>query len=1060
MNTDSKQKLSILKKYFSSLRKRISLVFSLILALILTGSIISSLFLSDTILQKLAQSQYLQTKVSKVLKQNEIYSEDLISVEFIKFGIADINIEKANFKKFGGLVGYDIKLKVDFIKLWLGLSFIDEISIMEVVYSLPNNLSVNSDEIAGLDVKSLDFYLSQPFNKVYSKSIYVEKGSLEVESEVFEFRNIFLVKNEKSLTARASLDHKKNLKESSFSALVNLTFNDTNILEFNLDLQVNDYNSFFYVKQLPKRVRLFLQNAISDANFLEKKPIGVKLDGAYDLNSTILKFQLSSSSGILGFKSTINIEDSVNSQSLLFKNAELGLRDFSILSSDLNINPTNRTFEVKGTKVFTSDTGFIGFLNNLSIKGIFLISDTVLTKINIIGDDPSSLKASLKIVNSSKGLDDEKQFFDFFVNLDAFQKTNLEEFGFLLPFFSVEEKSGIKLSNANAQVGIKLVSQSIQLRSFKGKIKNLVYLKNNKSFLEFESIDLNGNSQQGYAAINSLTKTQPPMSRYKDIRVEFNSIRNDAQNKEVTVSFKSNLGNLISLTPMPKSNLTWIDFLSTSQGEKEVAVKYSKAFALDKIEDFFTPEGNMFELNIEDFFIPFSAKNSLKLATLNLKGMGDTIFFDGVIAVNNGEISGSIENGLSYIFSKKRKSNLTILIDNLKTKDLFPKFSTFSVDGPVELTFLPVKKEDNAVIRSDIKVTNASVYIPSLALKKMKGINGKLKFDFTKDNKSTFKYSQNDVLVSGNATHESIFEVSKINYSIIKTPDIQIREATFQKFSNYSKFKTNRGTITLDFLMIQSFKKKKMPLDIVFSDIVVTSNRNVFLNSIKGEIRSFQGLRGYAKGDLLSNSNIEIIISPRENNGINLVISGNNAGELLRRGDYYRNGFGGMFKASIFYKNKNQIEGSIEIEDFRLKNAPVLAQIISSASIIGLLDNLNGNGLLFTKIEGNFIYKGNKLTLKDGVAVGPSLGLTMNGFEQYGEKENIVDVRGLVSPVYIINGVVKAIPLIGKIFGGEKGEGVFGVSYKVLGNSSNPRVLVNPLSILTPGAFRKIFSIE
>jgi hypothetical protein len=50
--------------------------------------------------------------------------------------------------------------------------------------------------------------------------------------------------------------------------------------------------------------------------------------------------------------------------------------------------------------------------------------------------------------------------------------------------------------------------------------------------------------------------------------------------------------------------------------------------------------------------------------------------------------------------------------------------------------------------------------------------------------------------------------------------------------------------------------------------------------------------------------------------------------------------------------------------------------------------------------------------------------------------------------------------LIGELLGGEKGEGVFGVSYKVQGNSSNPRVLVNPLSILTPGIFRKIFNIQ
>ena len=71
-----------------------------------------------------------------------------------------------------------------------------------------------------------------------------------------------------------------------------------------------------------------------------------------------------------------------------------------------------------------------------------------------------------------------------------------------------------------------------------------------------------------------------------------------------------------------------------------------------------------------------------------------------------------------------------------------------------------------------------------------------------------------------------------------------------------------------------------------------------------------------------------------------MVVSGNDAGELLRKGKYYKNGYGGIFKASIFYKNRMKISGSLQIEEFRIKNAPVLAQIISSASIIGLLEEL------------------------------------------------------------------------------------------------------------------------
>ena len=1051
--------LGILKKYFSSVRRRLALGGSLFLVLILTAAIISSIFLSDTALQKLAQSQYLQSKVDKVLKQNEIYSENHISIEFRTFGIAHVNIEKAKLKKFGTLIGHDIDLKVDYIKYWLGLSFINEVSIMELIYILPNKLSLNFDKMVGLDAQFLTPYLYQSLNKLYSKSIYIKKGLLKIESEMFEFSNVYIAKNEKLLTAKASLGHEKHLDGTSLYTLANLSLNDANLLNFNIDLQDIDFKSFFRLEK-SKMVRSFLGKSIIDAALLMKKPIAVKLVGAYDLNSTIFDFELSNSSDHLGFKSTINLLKSVNARSLLFKNSVLGLRNFSLMSSDFDINLTDRTFEARGTEVFSLNASSFSFLDKVIIKGIFPSSDSILAKINILGEDASKLNASLKIVDSSIETDDGSLLFDFLVTLDSLKKTNLKEFGFLYRLFSFKDDSGIKLSNAVAQVGVKFGRQSVEVKSFAAKINKLIYLKNNNPSIEFDNINLEANSQQGYATIRSLTKVKPSMSEYKDILVEFSSTQDIEKEKEVTLSFKSNIGDLISLSTQLNNNLTWVDFVTASQGEKEVSFTYTKEISLNKIEDFFTLEEIMFELAIENLKIPLRAENALELATLNLKGVGDTIFFDGVIASNNKEIKGSIYNWLPHILSKNKDRSLIIFIENFSSKDLFPKFSAFSVNGPIELTFLPVGENDKSVLRSSIKVTNANVHIPSIAIKKIKGVDGKFKFNFTKDNKSSFEYTQNDVFVSGSAIHETIFKVNKVNYTSIVTPDIQIRRATYEKFSDYNQFKTNKGTISLEFLTNLSFKNRKIPLDIVFSDLVVTSNKNVFLDSVRGEVRSFQGLRGYAKAELLSNSDLEVILSPHKDSGINLVVSGNDAGELLRRGDYYKNGFGGIFKASIVYKDKNQIEGSVEIQDFRLKNAPVLAQIISSASIIGLLDNLNGNGLLFTKIEGTFVYREDKLTLKDGVAVGPSLGLTMNGFERYGKRENVVEVKGVVSPVYIINGVVKAIPIIGKIFGGEKGEGVFGVSYKVRGKSSNPKVLVNPLSILTPGAFRKIFSVE
>ena len=104
------------------------------------------------------------------------------------------------------------------------------------------------------------------------------------------------------------------------------------------------------------------------------------------------------------------------------------------------------------------------------------------------------------------------------------------------------------------------------------------------------------------------------------------------------------------------------------------------------------------------------------------------------------KISGSIFNWVSNISSEEKSGNLIILLDNLDSEMLFPELSTFKVKGPLKITFFPVGKDDNILIRSSIDLTRSDVYIPSLALKKVRGKKGQLKLDFKKDNKSVFKY--------------------------------------------------------------------------------------------------------------------------------------------------------------------------------------------------------------------------------------------------------------------------------------------------------------------------------
>ena len=1047
-----------MKISLSNSKKRFSLLVSLVLMIIFSSVLFFSLFLSDTTLEKIAKSHYLQSKITQVLEDNAISSEGIRSIEFNELSSADINIVKAKITGLNDVVGFDINLKVDFIKYWFGLSFIEEVVISKVTYSSQNNFKPDLANISSFRFKFLTQSLNDFLNNTNAKSIYITSGDIEFKGQIFDFSDIKIAKNGDLLTAESLLSIQQSAGGTTLSAIVNLSLNEGGIITFNFDVEDIQYNNFLYLVEAPKMVRSYLGRLVDNATITEEERKKIKFTGSYDLNSMTLILGLNSMSDKFEFVSKIDVMDSLKKNSLMFGKTKLVLGEYSLSVSGGYFNFTNRTFETNVSKFSMPNKNFAGFPNKFKILGAFPIEGGVISKVDIFEEKPSNLKVSLEVLEPTDRSDKEDVSLDFFVHVDALPKINIDQIRSLFSVFSKEEKKEITLSRAKAEFNLKFKDSFIGINSFKGNINKLTYFENNKPLVELEDITLKGNLEEGYAEVNSLTKLEPSLDIYRDIKLEYSSTNNIEPGRELYLSFKSTISDFISLAPMPKDNLNWMNFLERSQGEKEISITYSSTIALNKIGNFFLPKENILELDVNNLSIPIGPKNSINLRTLNLKVLGPSIFFEGVMVDNNKKISGSIKN-LSYnIFNYDRARDLTIFLDDFDSEILVPDLKAFSVKGPLKFNIFPVN--DNSMFQCNIDLIQANVYIPALTLKKTKGNYGQLKLNFTEDNSIDFKYTQNDVLVSGSASLKSSFEIKKINYSSINTPDIQIKRATFQKFGKYDQFKTNRGTISLEFLMRLRLRKKDIPLDFIFSNINVTYKKNEFLDSMTGEIRSFEGLRGYAKAKFSPKSNLQVTISPNKNDAINLVISGNDAGELLRRGKFYENGYGGLFKASIFYQNKTKMSGSLEIENFRIKNAPVLAQIISSASIIGLLDNLNGNGLLFTKIDGSFDYKEGKLTLEDGVAVGPSLGITMSGYEKYGQKQNIVNVNGLLSPVYIINGVIKAIPLIGKVLGGEKGEGVFGVSYKVQGNSSNPIVLVNPLSILTPGVFRKIFNIE
>ena len=168
---------------------------------------------------------------------------------------------------------------------------------------------------------------------------------------------------------------------------------------------------------------------------------------------------------------------------------------------------------------------------------------------------------------------------------------------------------------------------------------------------------------------------------------------------------------------------------------------------------------------------------------------------------------------------------------------------------------------------------------------------------------------------------------------------------------------------------------------------------------------------------------------------------------LIKRYDFIK----GFEEGFLVYQSttKNGVSISLlTIDDFKVKEVPVFAKILSLASLQGIADLLTGEGIRFTDLEIQFSNEKELTTIDEMYAIGPAVSILMDG---YVESKKLVSLRGTLVPATTINRSIASIPLLGNILIGKKtGEGVFGVSFKVKGSPKDLKTTVNPVKTLTP----------
>jgi hypothetical protein len=215
------------------------------------------------------------------------------------------------------------------------------------------------------------------------------------------------------------------------------------------------------------------------------------------------------------------------------------------------------------------------------------------------------------------------------------------------------------------------------------------------------------------------------------------------------------------------------------------------------------------------------------------------------------------------------------------------------------------------------------------------------------------------------------------------------------------------------------------------------------------------------RSDEAAGERIEIDYGPAgEGGGQVLSVTSGDAGGLFRAVNLFDTMQGGALSISARRSDRSwatPLNGSLLIEEFKLVEAPVLARILTLASLTGILNVLGGDGITFQEISGDFSATRGRLSTELMRAFGPAIGLTAEGFIDLDQDQ--IKLNGTVVPAYSVNRVLGAIPLLGTLLTGGEGEGVFAVTYGISGPVEEPDVSVNPLSVLAPGFLRNLFGV-
>ncbi|PRY94109.1 DUF3971 domain-containing protein [Donghicola tyrosinivorans] len=248
--------------------------------------------------------------------------------------------------------------------------------------------------------------------------------------------------------------------------------------------------------------------------------------------------------------------------------------------------------------------------------------------------------------------------------------------------------------------------------------------------------------------------------------------------------------------------------------------------------------------------------------------------------------------------------------------------------------------------------------------------------------------------------------------------------------------------------MPKSKPSKKETSPIRLSNMRLQFADTMWLGSANGDLATTGGARGTIEAKMNGNAPLSVRIAP-SGPGTALNVTSRDGGDVMRDAGILAHANGGVMQLTMTpVDDAGTYDGVLSISETRVYDAPTVTALLNAMSVVGLLDQMANGGIYFSSVDAKFRLMPKRLILQQASAIGPSMGLSLDGVIDLASKR--LDLQGVLSPIYMLNG-------IGNIFSSRQGEGLFGFNFTLQGPTEAPQVGVNPLSVLTPGMFREIF---